>query len=147
MREEYNEVYGYLPQEIINKLSEVDRTKLFFRWLKRKPTATGWFIARTVIEAMGEEFITYMINGIIESLQEDGGLTPTKETVVESLSILMETFATDSNILNDYIHTYRTEVLGLDEETLDEDPQPETKTEEKKASPKRDAKGRFIKSK
>ena len=145
MREEYNEVYGYLPQEIINKLSEVDRTKLFFRWLKRKPTDTGWFIARTVIEAMGEEFITYMIN-IIESLQEDGGLTPTKETVAESLSILMETFATDTNILYEYIHTYRTEVLRLDEETLDEDPQPDTKTEEKK-SPKRDAKGRFIKSK
>lgn len=146
MREEYNEVYGYLPQDIINKLSEVDRARLFFNWLKRKPTTTGWFIARTVVEAMGEEFITYMINGIIESIQLDG--EPTREAVIDGLASLMEAFATDSNILYEYIHTYRIEVLDQDEEVTDEeeDLQEVKKTEEKK-SPKRDAKGRFIKSK
>lgn len=147
MREEYNEVYGYLPQDIINKLSEVDRARLFFNWLKRKPTTTGWFIAHTVVEAMGEEFITYMINGIIESIQLDGE-EPTREAVIDGLANLMEAFATDSNILYEYIHTYRIEVLDQDEEVTDEeeDLQEVKKTEEKK-SPKRDAKGRFIKSK
>lgn len=144
MREEYNEVYGWLPQDIINsRLTEVDRTRLFFNWLKRKPTTTGWFIARTVVEAMGEDFITYMTAGVVESIREDGK-EPTKEDLVNGLTILMESFATDTNILYEYIHTYRTEVLGQDEEReLFETP----KSEEKKASPKRDAKGRFIKSK
>ena len=143
MREEYNEVYGWLPQDIINKLTEVDRTRLFFNWLRRKPTTTGWFIARTVVEAMGEEFINYMIAGVVESIREDGR-EPAKEDIVDGLTILMESFATDTNILYEYIHTYRTEVLGQDEENdLFETP----KSEEKKASPKRDAKGRFIKSK
>ena len=139
-RREYNEVYGWMPEDIINKLSETDRKRMFLEWVLRKPTATGWFIARTVVAAMGEEFLNYVLKSIEDGLKEDD-IPADKETLKSNLSSLLEAFATDSNTLCEYVRNYRVEVLGLD----DNQPDPEEKPESN--LPKRDSKGRFIKKK
>ena len=141
-RREYNEVYGWMPEDIINKLSETDRKRMFLEWVLREPTATGWFITRTVVAAMGEEFLDYVISSIEEGLKEDE--TPvTKEELKENLSILFKSFSADSNVLCEYIRRYRVEVLGMDDSEAD--PEEEMVSESK--LPKRDSKGRFIKKK
>ena len=153
-RREYHEIYGFLPEEIINKISEVDRCRLFTEWVFRKPTSTGWFITRAVVAALGDEFINYMLRGIVEVLDRDGE-TITKEALVGELTNMMETFASDSNILEEYVRTYREEELGLsDDDFSDDDPTEKVKevlgedTPKKTCNvPERDAKGRFVKSK
>lgn len=132
---EYNEVYGWMPEDVINNLDEIDRKKMFLDWVLRKPTASGWFIVRTVIAELGDGFIEYLLKAITETLND-----VTKETLVEGLEALLESFATDANILMQAVSAYREEILGLDDETLEE-----SESEVKKTLPQRDAKGRFIK--
>jgi len=146
-RREYHEIYGYLPEDIINKLSENDRRRLFIEFVLRKPTPTGWFIARTVITSLGDRFINYMVENIIQGLEEENEEV-TKDAIVEDLQTLMEAFASDSNYLQEYVHYYREEVLGVSDEESDEGDHVEEILKEKTCNgPKRDAKGRFIKSK
>ena len=141
-REEYHEVYGWMPSEIINHLPAMDRQKMFFNWIMKKPTATGWFITRTVVAALGERFINYMADGLIRGLEDDGEPV-TKESLTAEMTSLMENFATDANILAEYIREYREKELHLDDESCDEEKE-ETVQESK--SWKRDPKtGRFSK--
>jgi hypothetical protein len=135
--EEYNEVYGWMPQEVINNLDEIDRKKMFLDWVLRKPTASGWFIVRTVIAELGDGFIEYLLKVITETLDDE---EVTKENLVEGLAALLESFATDTNILMQTVSVYREEILGLDDETLEE-----SESEVKKTLPQRDEKGRFVK--
>ena len=109
-RREYHEIYGFLPEEIINKISEVDRCRLFTEWVFRKPTSTGWFITRAVVAALGDEFINYMLRGIVEVLDRDGEEI-TKEVLVEELTNMLETFASDSNVLEEYVSHHTISVL------------------------------------
>lgn len=132
---EYNEVYGWMPEDVINNLDEIDRKKMFLDWVLRKPTASGWFIVRTVIAELGDGFIEYLLKAITETLDD-----VTKETLVEGLTALLESFATDANILMQAVSAYREEILGLDDETLEE-----SESEVKKTLPQRDEKGRFVK--
>jgi hypothetical protein len=134
---EYNEVYGWMPQEVINNLDEIDRKKMFLDWVLRKPTASGWFIVRTVIAELGDGFIEYLLKVITETLDDE---EVTKENLVEGLAALLESFATDTNILMQTVSVYREEILGLDDETLEE-----SESEVKKTLPQRDEKGRFVK--
>jgi len=53
---------------------------------------------------------------------------------------LMESFATDANVLMQAVSAYREDILGLDDETLEE-----SESEVKTTLPQRDAKGRFVK--
>lgn len=146
-RREYNEVYGFLPKDIINKLSNEDRIKLFAEFIFRKPTSTGWFITNTVIKELGDGFINYIINGIIEALMMDE-IEITKDTVLNILASTIESFATDSNILEEQVRLYRKEVLGIDDSDIpDSKNQTENIIEKKEQMPSRDSKGRFIKSK
>ena len=144
-RQEYHEIYGFLPDYIVDKFTEFDKRRLFIEWLMRKPTTTGWFITRSVVTALGDGFVDYILKGIMSDLVEEG--TPvTKETLVEELSTMMEHFASDSNSLEEYVRLYRTEVLGLDDYDFSE----EAKEKEKESNhPKqpRDSNGRFVKSK
>lgn len=137
-RREYHEIYGFLPDDIINKISEVDHCRLFVEYVLRKPTSTGWFIARTVVAALGDKFIDYMLQGIIESLQEDD-IPITKDVLVDNLATMMERFASDSNSMAEYVRIYREEVLGISDDDFSEE-------EENSRKPKRDAKGRFVKA-
>lgn len=151
-RQEYHEVYGFMPQEIINKISEVDRRRLFIEYVLRKPTSTGWFITRTIVAALGDRFINYMLGNIVMSI-EDEGLPITKDVLVDELQTLMESFATDSNTLEEYVRGYRETVLGIKDDDFSEDDQEQIQAKEllgdKKSCNglKRDAKGRFIKNK
>ncbi len=132
---EYNEVYGWMPEDVINNLDEIDRKKMFLDWVLRKPTASGWFIVRTVIAELGDGFIEYLLKAITETLED-----VTKETLIEGLTALMESFATDANVLMQAVSAYREDILGLDDETLEE-----SESEVKTTLPQRDAKGRFVK--
>lgn len=151
-RREYHEIYGFLPEDIINKISEVDRRRLFIEYVLRKPTSTGWFITRTIVSALGDRFINYMMGNIVMSL-EDEGIPITKDVLVDELQTLMESFATDSNTLEEYVRRYRETVLGIKDDDFSEDDQEQIQVKEllddKKSCNglKRDAKGRFIKSK
>ena len=146
-RREYHEIYGYLPEDIINKLSENDRRRLFIEYVLRKPTSTGWFITRTVIASLGDRFINYMMENIVKALEEEGEEV-TRDAIVEDLQALLEDFATDSNYLQEYIRYYRKEVLGLGDDESDEGDHAEDILKEKTCNgQKRDAKGRFVKSK
>lgn len=151
-RREYHEIYGYLPEDIINKISEVDRRRLFIEYVLRKPTSTGWFITRTIVAALGDRFINYMLSNIVMSLEEEG-IQITKDVLVDELQTLMESFATDSNTLEECVRNYREIVLGIQDDDFSEDDQEQIQAKEllddKKSCNglKRDAKGRFIKSK
>lgn len=151
-KREYHEIYGYLPEDIINKISEVDRRRLFIEYVLRKPTSTGWFITRTIVSALGDRFINYILSNIVMGL-EDEGIPITKDVLVDELQTLMESFATDSNILEEYVRSYREIVLGIQDDDFSEDDQEQIQSKEllddKKScnGPKRDAKGRFIKNK
>ena len=140
-RQEYNEIYGYLPTEIINKFSETDKKMCFIHYMMRKPTPAGWFIARTVVESLGEKFINYMLSQIVKSFEMDN-VKVTKDLLIENMATQMEAFATDSNYLQEYIETYREEVLGIKDNDFDTDmSRKDTKTKDLK----RDSKGRFTK--
>jgi len=150
-RREYNEVYGYLPKDVINSLPEMTRRKMFLEYITSDPTATGWFITRTVVAALGDKFINYMIEGVIEVLHQDGKEI-TKDSVLNCLAILLECFAKDANSLMEYVKIYREDVLGLDDTQVEEIPEDivddmisKTK-KDSKTTPKRDKNGRFIKS-
>ena len=129
---EYNEVYGWMPQEVINHLSEIDRQKMFLNWVLRKPSEAGWIIVKSTLSFLGNPFIEWMLKGVMESLELDE--TPvTKENLTEGLSTLISGFASDANSLMEYVNNYLEENPGASEEEV-----PTKKL-------KRDSKGRFTK--
>lgn len=141
MKEEYNEVYGWMPQSVVNNLSPADRGIMFLHWLNREPTDTGWFIVAAVVTALGEDFLEYVFKVVIDGFEEDED-PYTKDEVVSLVTGLFESFASDANILYGFVDTYREEMgLKIPDVNQDVDQQ---KSEEKK-SPARDAKGRFVK--
>ena len=105
MKREYNEVYGYMPDEIINHLSQADRMRLFLDWINREPTDTGWLITAAVVTSLGNEFMKYILNSAIESVEADGD-PATKEEAVEVVTAIFTSFATDVNILYEFVDNY-----------------------------------------
>ena len=146
-RKEYHDVYGWMPRQIVNHLTENDRQLLLLACILQKPTKVGWFITRNVVTALGDKFLMYMAAGVVESLMMDGEEV-TKDAVLEGMADVLEGFASDVNTLYQYVSDYL-------EETGEELP-----VEEKKTTPhpvdlsnipvmkfKRDPKtGRFIKT-
>ena len=147
-RREYNEVYGYLSKDVINSLPEMTRRKMFLEYITSDPTATGWFITRTVVAALGDRFINYMIERLVEVLHQDGEEI-TRDSILDGLATMMECFAKDANSLMEYVRTYREEVLGLDDTVVEEIPEDIVDDmlgkKTSKSIPKRDKNGRFIK--
>ena len=147
-RREYNEVYGYLPSEVINRLSSEERHKMFIEWLFTEPTETGWIIVRAVTTQLGDKFIKYLLDSIVDAMTKDGEEV-TRESLTEITREMMTGFATDVNTLYEFVDIYRKEVLDK-EESPEADPDQITKEmamESKSKVLKRDAKGRFIKKK
>jgi len=142
MKEQYHEVYGWMPTEIINHLPAIDRQKMFFNWILKKPTSTGWFITRTVVASLGDKFITYMVDGIIRALEENDEPV-TRDILIEELTSLMESFSTDANILADYVREYREEVLGLDDDYYEDEKEEGRDIVSRSKTFKRDSQGRF----
>ena len=102
---QYHEVYGFMPKDVINRLSQFDRNKMFINWLLREPTPTGWFFTKTIVAALGEDFINYLFEKVDDGMNSDG-TEVTKESLLEAVKELMNSFASDSNILYEYVELY-----------------------------------------
>ena len=102
---QYHEVYGFMPSDVINRLSQFDRNKMFINWLLREPTPTGWFFTKTIVSALGEDFINYLFEKVDDGMNFDG-TEVTKESLLEAVKELMNSFASDINILYEYVELY-----------------------------------------
>ena len=105
---QYHEVYGFMPKDVINRLSQFDRNKMFINWLLREPTPTGWFFTKTIVAALGEDFINYLFEKVDEGMNSDG-TEVTREGLLEGVKDLMNAFASDINILYEYVELYQEE--------------------------------------
>ena len=105
---QYHEVYGFMPKDVINRLSQFDRNKMFINWLLREPTPTGWFFTKTIVAALGEDFINYLFEKIDEGIRSDG-TEVTREGLLEGVKDMMNAFASDINILYGYVELYQEE--------------------------------------
>ena len=104
----YHEIYGFMPIDVINRLSQSDRNRMFLEWLSREPTPTGWFFTKTVIATLGEDFINYLFEKVVEGINSDG-TEVTREGLLEGVKDLMNAFASDINILYEYVELYQEE--------------------------------------
>ena len=102
---QYHVIYGFMPKDVINRLSQFDRNKMFINWLLREPTPTGWFFTKTIVTALGEDFINYLFEKVDDGMNSDG-TEVTKESLLEAVKELMNSFASDINILYEYVELY-----------------------------------------
>ena len=98
-------MYGFMPKDVINRLSQFDRNKMFINWLLREPTPTGWFFTKTIVAALGEDFINYLFEKVDDGMNSDEAEV-TKESLLEAVKELMNSFASDINILYEYVELY-----------------------------------------
>lgn len=105
---QYHVIYGFMPKDIINNLSQEDRTQMILEWLSREPTPTGWFFTKTIVSALGEDFINYLFEKIDDGIRSDG-TEVTREGLLEAVKDLMNSFASDINILYEYVELYQEE--------------------------------------
>ena len=105
---QYHEIYGFMPSDVINRLSQSDRNKMFLEWLSREPTPTGWFFTKTIVAALGEDFINYLFENVYEGIISDG-TEVTRENLLGAVKELMSAFASDINILYEYVELYQEE--------------------------------------
>ena len=140
-RTEYHEVYGWMLEDIINKLSQMDRNRMFIEFIQREPSPAGRYIVTAAIKELGEPFLDYVFRGAVEALQSDYEEF-TKEDLIELVADLFNSFATDLNTFQSYVDTYLEET-GVQEgaDAVEETVEP------KKQQSERDSKGRFIKKK
>ena len=105
---QYHEIYGFMPKDVISRLSQSDRNKMIIEWLSREPTPTGWFFTKTVTAALGEDFINYLFEKVVEGMNSDG-TEVTRDGLLEAVKDLMNSFASDINILYEYVELYQEE--------------------------------------
>lgn len=104
----YHEIYGFMPKDVISRLSQSDRNEMIIEWLSREPTPTGWFFTKTVTAALGEDFINYLFEKVVEGMNSDG-TEVTRDGLLEAVKDLMNAFASDINILYEYVELYQEE--------------------------------------
>lgn len=103
---EYHEIYGYLPQEVINHLSEMDKRYAFLNWMQMKPTTAGKFITQVVVKALGTPFLEYLAIQVAQGYA-DTLLNPlTNDVIADGVAETLNLFATDTNILCGYVNEY-----------------------------------------
>ena len=105
---QYHEIYGFMPKDVINRLSQSDRNEMIIEWLSREPTPTGWFFTKTIVAALGEGFINYLFENVYEGIISDG-TEVTRENLLGAVKELMSAFASDINILYEYVELYQEE--------------------------------------
>lgn len=137
MNKEYNQVYGWLPQEVIANLSMEDKGRCFIEWLKRTPTDAGWLVVSAVVKELGNRFIQYMMDSILEGILMVGD-EPTKEDILEGMKSLATLFATDGNILYGFVAEYQ--------EFLEDSDSEEPVVEESTGRVRDPKTGRFLKN-
>ena len=102
---QYHEIYGFMPKSVIDRLSQSDKNEMIIEWLSREPTPTGWFFTKTIVAALGEGFINYLFEKVDEGMNSDGEEV-TRESLLEGVKDLMNAFASDINILYEYVELY-----------------------------------------
>ena len=105
---QYHEIYGFMPKDVISRLSQSDKNEMIIEWLSREPTPTGWFFTKTIVTALGEGFINYLFEKVDEGMNSDG-TEVTREGLLEGVKDLMNAFASDINILYEYVELYQEE--------------------------------------
>lgn len=105
---QYHEIYGFMPKSVIDRLSQSDKNEMIIEWLSREPTPTGWFFTKTIVAALGEDFINYLFEKVDEGMNSDG-TEVTRESLLEGVKDLMNAFASDINILYEYVELYQEE--------------------------------------
>ena len=105
---QYHEIYGFMPKDVISRLSQSDRNEMIIEWLSREPTPTGWFFTKTIVAALGEGFINYLFENVYEGIISDG-TEVTRENLLGAVKELMSAFASDINILYEYVELYQEE--------------------------------------
>ena len=105
---QYHEIYGFMPKDVINRLSQSDKNEMIIEWLSREPTPTGWFFTKTIVAALGEGFINYLFEKVDEGINSDEEEV-TRESLLEGVKDLMNAFASDINILYEYVELYQEE--------------------------------------
>ena len=105
---QYHEIYGFMPKSVIDRLSQSDKNEMIIEWLSREPTPTGWFFTKTIVAALGEGFINYLFEKVDEGMNSDGEEV-TREGLLEGVKDLMNAFASDINILYEYVELYQEE--------------------------------------
>ena len=135
---EYHEIYGWLPKSAIDCIPESERRKAFALWITQSPNPAGRYIVNVVVKSLGDDFLKYVLDGLISCIVVDGDELTT-DLVKYELTQVLDSWATDTNLLMMAVDDYRENVLHLDEIPFDEEEKP-------KSLPPRDAKGRFIKS-
>ena len=104
-RTEYHEVYGWMPDDIVNELSQMDRNRMFIEYIQREPTPAGRLIVTAAVKELGEPFLDYVFKATVEALESDGE-EYTKDDLIGSVNDLFNSFATDLNIFQNYVDTY-----------------------------------------
>ena len=105
---QYHEIYGFMPKSVIDRLSQSDKNEMIIEWLSREPTPTGWFFTKTIVAALGEDFINYLFEKVDEGMNSDG-TEVTKENLLEAVKDMMNVFASDINTLYEYVNLYQEE--------------------------------------
>ena len=105
---QYHEIYGFMPKSVIDRLSQSDKNEMIIEWLSREPTPTGWFFTKTIVAALGEDFINYLFEKVDEGMNSDG-TEVTKENLLEAVKDMMNVFASDINTLYEYVELYQEE--------------------------------------
>lgn len=105
---QYHEIYGFMPKSVIDRLSQLDKNEMIIEWLSREPTPTGWFFTKTIVAALGEDFINYLFEKVDEGMNSDG-TEVTKENLLEAVKDMMNVFASDINTLYEYVELYQEE--------------------------------------
>ena len=136
-RTEYHEVYGWMPDDIVNELSQMDRNRMFIEYIQRDPTPAGRLIVTAAVKELGEPFLDYVFKATVEAFESDGE-EYTKDDLIGSVNNLFNSFATDLNIFLGYVDTYLEET-GVQEgaDAVEESAEPKKQG--------RDSKGRFTK--
>jgi hypothetical protein len=141
---EYHEIYGWLPKSAIDCIPEYERRKAFAAWVTQSPNPAGRYIVNVVVKSLGDDFLKYVLDGLISCIVVDDGESLTTDLVKYELTQVLDSWATDTNLLMMAVDDYRENVLHLDEIPFDEEE--DTPAAKPKSKPKRDSKGRFIKS-
>ena len=105
---QYHEIYGFMPKDVISRLSQSDRNEMIIEWLSRGPAPAGWCFTKTIVAAVGEDFINYLFEKVDEGMNSDG-TEVTKENLLEAVKDMMNVFASDINTLYEYVELYQEE--------------------------------------
>ena len=158
-KKSYHELYGFLPKEIVDRLTTAEKMLCIAEFAFREPTPAGRLIVTAVIMIMGDKFIKYLTDGAEEALKHNGKPF-TEEDVKILVKEMMDHFSADPNsmleVLDEYADANDVDLEKLIQDTISgQEVIREEKNEEESADSEyhldangrlRDSKGHFVKN-